>query len=56
MKKFYSILILFISFEVCKADFKEEALIEAQNYDAQIIRDIWGVPHIQGKRDEDVAF
>ena len=56
MKQFFPIFILFISFEVCKADFKEEALIEAQKYEAQIIRDIWGVPHIQGKRDEDVAF
>ena len=56
MKQFFPIFILFFSCEVCKADFKEAALIEAQKYEAQITRDIWGVPHIQGKRDEDVAF
>jgi len=56
MKRFFSIFLLFISFEACNADFKEEALIEAQKYKALITRDVWGVPHIQGKRDEDVAF
>src|SRR3569833_2196322 len=28
----------------------------AKLYDADIKRDEWGVPHIYGKRDEDVAF
>ncbi|RIJ24685.1 acylase [Henriciella barbarensis] len=28
----------------------------ASNYDAEIIRDTWGVPHIYGARDADVAF
>lgn len=34
----------------------EEALSDAQAYDAEIIRDAWGVPHIFGPRDADVAF
>lgn len=28
----------------------------ADNYDVEIIRDNWGVPHIYGARDSDVAF
>lgn len=28
----------------------------ADNYDAEIIRDSWGVPHIYGARDADVVF
>ena len=33
------------------------ALLErAKAYDARIVRDTWGVPHIFGKRDADVAF
>ncbi|ABS62560.1 Glutaryl-7-aminocephalosporanic-acid acylase [Parvibaculum lavamentivorans DS-1] len=31
-------------------------LARAANYDATIKRDTWGVPHIFGKRDVDVAF
>lgn len=33
-----------------------EALAEAENYDVEIIRDAYGVPHIYGSRDADVAF
>ncbi len=33
-----------------------EMLTRAQAYDARIVRDTWGVPHIFGKRDADVAF
>ena len=29
---------------------------DAASYEAKIIRDIWGVPHIFGKTDADVAF
>ncbi len=32
------------------------AIDAAKAYDARIIRDKWGVPHIYGKRDADVAF
>jgi penicillin amidase/acyl-homoserine-lactone acylase len=32
------------------------AIAAAGAYDARIIRDKWGVPHIYGKRDADVAF
>lgn len=34
----------------------EELAAAASNYDAEIIRDNWGVPHIYGARDADVAF
>ena len=34
----------------------EAALAKAQEYDARIIRDAFGVPHIYGERDADVAF
>jgi len=29
---------------------------DAANYDAEIIRDNWGVPHVFGKRDADTSF
>ena len=29
---------------------------DAANYDAEIIRDSWGVPHVRGARDADAAF
>jgi len=32
------------------------ALETAKNYEARIVRDSYGVPHIYGKRDRDVAF
>ncbi len=34
----------------------QDALADAQQYDAEVIRDSWGVPHIFGARDADVAF
>lgn len=34
----------------------DELAAAASNYDAEIIRDNWGVPHIYGARDADVAF
>jgi len=34
----------------------EEARAAAQNYEARIIRDGYGVPHIFGKRDADTSF
>ena len=34
----------------------ETALAAAQKYDAEVIRDSWGVPHIFGATDADVAF
>jgi len=34
----------------------QDALADAQKYDAEVIRDSWGVPHIFGARDADVAF
>jgi len=37
-----------------KFDFSN-ALGQAQNYDVQIVRDEWGIPHILGKTDADTA-
>ncbi|MGB3625888.1 MAG: acylase [Henriciella sp.] len=34
----------------------DELAAAASSYDAEIIRDTWGVPHIYGARDADVAF
>jgi len=34
----------------------QAAVNAAKSYDARIIRDRWGVPHIYGKRDADAAF
>jgi len=34
----------------------DAALNIAKNYDARVIRDSYGVPHIYGRRDADVAF
>jgi penicillin amidase/acyl-homoserine-lactone acylase len=34
----------------------EAALVAAKAYDVRIIRDKWGVPHVYGARDADVAF
>lgn len=37
--------------------FDREALLEAAAaYQVRIVRDAWGVPHIRGKRDADVAY
>ena len=53
-------LFLFISILIScssqKESFRDSSLLEASQYKATITRDIWGVPHIQGKRDSDVAF
>ena len=52
---FFFICIL-ISCSSQKESFRDSSLLEASLYKATITRDIWGVPHIQGKRDSDVAF
>ena len=51
-----AIFFLFISLGSGDLDLGEESLLSAQQYEALITRDLWGVPHIQGKRDRDVAF
>ncbi len=33
-----------------------EAVAKSARYDSRILRDIWGVPHVYGKRDADAAF
>lgn len=35
---------------------RDAAIAAASDYEARIIRDEWGVPHIYGARDADVAF
>ena len=37
-------------------EYENQIISDAQQYQAKISRDIWGVPHISGKRDADVAF
>ena len=37
-------------------EYENQIISDAQQYQAKISRDIWGVPHISGKRDTDVAF
>ena len=55
-------LIAILSIPVCwitpkGADVDAEAIhAAAANYDARIIRDQWGVPHIFGKSDADASF
>lgn len=40
-----------------EVSFDREALLEAARaYQVRIVRDAWGVPHIRGKRDADVAY
>ena len=56
MKRFLIIFLSLVGLQFLAADFKEDALIKAEDYKATITRDIWGVPHIEGKRDSDVAF
>ena len=56
MKKILYILLFSFFLQILNADFKAEALQKAKNYEAIVTRDIWGVPHIEGKTDADVAF
>lgn len=67
MRRFLRGLGLFVSLSVVIAAFylhdplpenppAEALAFEAANYDAEIIRDSWGVPHIFGARDADVSF
>ena len=35
---------------------RKAAIAAANAYEARIVRDKWGVPHIYGERDADVAF
>ena len=37
-------------------EYENQIISDAQQYQAKISRDIWGVPHISGRRDSDVAF
>ena len=37
-------------------EYENQIISDAQQYQAKISRDIWGVPHISGRRDADVAF
>jgi len=37
-------------------NFENQIISQASQYEAKITRDVWGVPHVSGKRDADVAF
>ena len=37
-------------------NFENQIISQASQYEAKITRDVWGVPHVSGKRDSDVAF
>ena len=56
MKKILYVLLFSFFLQILNADFEVEALQKAKNYEAIVTRDIWGVPHIEGKTDADVAF
>ncbi len=67
MKRIFGGLALVIALALVTAGFvlwtpsppsfdKEAAIAEAEEYDVRIIRDKFGVPHIYGERDADVAF
>ena len=49
-------LTVFFNFQITK-NFKPDQFIEtSKNYDYQIKRDTFGVPHVYGNRDKDAAF
>ena len=50
--------LLFLIFIIISIIYNKKQVIDAKNYDynVQIYRDIWGVPHIFGEKDEDVAY
>ena len=52
---FYLLLVFFFSIHNINASTIISSS-EPQEYNATITRDIWGVPHIHGKRDADTAF
>ena len=50
--------LLFLIFIIISIIYNKKQVIDAKNYDynVQIYRDVWGVPHIFGEKDEDVAY
>ena len=50
--------ILFLIFIIISIIYNKKQIIDAKNYgyNVQIYRDVWGVPHIFGEKDEDVAY
>ena len=52
------IQLLFLISIIISIIYNKKQIIDIKNYDykVQIYRDIWGVPHIFGEKDEDVAY
>ncbi len=56
LSRFFSTLLytLFVCFFIACANEEQVSFVEKK--DVQIIRDVWGVPHITGKTDADVVY
>ena len=58
MKNIIAVILYSLTFNnVAIAEYSDDSTIKNNpSYQATITRDIWGVPHVYGKRDEDAAF
>lgn len=58
MKNIVAVILFSLTFNnVVIAEYSDDSMIKNnRSYQATITRDIWGVPHVYGKRDEDAAF
>ena len=48
--------LIFVSCQINILEQENRIIEEANKYQAEITRDIWGVPHVYGKRNSDMAF
>ena len=55
-KYLYLVLIVSIVFSNCSSTYRRIESEDDYNYDVTIYRDTWGVPHIFGITDADVAY
>ena len=58
MNKFFLLIfsLVFVSCQINILEQESKIIEEANKYQAEITRDIWGVPHVYGKRNSDMAF
>ena len=58
MNKFFLLIfsLIFVSCQINILEQENRIIEEANKYQAEITRDIWGVPHVYGKRNSDMAF
>ena len=58
MKNIATVILFLLTFSnVVMAEYSQGSILKnSLSYQATITRDIWGVPHVYGKRDEDAAF